>query len=116
AGFRDRGAPPIDFSRNRSGGVVDGRGGSTPVARRAAFTGIIWSSRQSTGRIVPLHFQMLRRAGRCNNPCDMADTRSIVTGASIALALVCAGWAVYESKHKAAPGGFAGAQQGRPNA
>jgi len=50
----------------------------------------------------------------------MADTRSIVTGVSIALALVCAGWAVYESKHKAAPGGFGGAvagqQQGRPSA
>jgi len=46
----------------------------------------------------------------------MADTRSIVTGVSIALALVCAGWAVYETKHKAAPGGFAGTQQGRPNA
>ena len=46
----------------------------------------------------------------------MADTRSIVTGASIALALLCAGWAVYESKHQAAPGGFAGAQQGRPAA
>ncbi|HMA10464.1 MAG TPA: efflux RND transporter periplasmic adaptor subunit [Steroidobacteraceae bacterium] len=46
----------------------------------------------------------------------MADSRSIVTGASIALALVCAGWAIYESKHQAAPGGFAGAQQGRPGA
>lgn len=50
----------------------------------------------------------------------MADTRSIVTGVSIVLALVCAGWAVYESKHKAAPGGFGGAaaglQQGRPGA
>ena len=50
----------------------------------------------------------------------MADTRSIVTGVSIALALVCAGWAVYESKHKTAPGGFGGAaagqQQGRPGA
>jgi membrane fusion protein, multidrug efflux system len=46
----------------------------------------------------------------------MADTRSIVTGASIALALACAGWAVYASKHQAAPGGFAGAQQGRPAA
>jgi membrane fusion protein, multidrug efflux system len=39
----------------------------------------------------------------------MADSRSIVTGASIAIALVCAGWAVYESKHKPAPGGFSGA-------
>jgi membrane fusion protein (multidrug efflux system) len=44
----------------------------------------------------------------------MADTRSIITGASIALALICAGWAVYESKHKPAPGGFVGAQQARP--
>ena len=56
------------------------------------------------------------RGARCNNRGDMADTRSIVTGASIALALLCAGWAVYESKHQAAPGGFAGAQQGRPAA
>ena len=58
------------------------------------------------------------RGARCNNPVDMADTRSIVTGASIALALVCAGWAVYESKHKPVAGAFAGGasgqQQGRP--
>lgn len=46
----------------------------------------------------------------------MADSRSIVTGASIAIALICAGWAVYESKHKPAPGAFAGAQQGRSGA
>jgi membrane fusion protein (multidrug efflux system) len=44
----------------------------------------------------------------------MAETRSIVTAASLALALFCAGWAVYESKHQAAPGGAPGQQQGRP--
>jgi membrane fusion protein (multidrug efflux system) len=32
----------------------------------------------------------------------------------LALALFCAGWAVYESKHQAAPGGAPGQQQGRP--
>jgi len=45
----------------------------------------------------------------------MAEARSIVTGASLALALICASWAVYESKHHAPPGG-PGAQQGRPRA
>jgi membrane fusion protein (multidrug efflux system) len=44
----------------------------------------------------------------------MAETRSIVTAASLALALFCAGWAIYESKHQAAPGGASGQQQGRP--
>ena len=39
----------------------------------------------------------------------MADVRSIVTGASLALALVCAGWAVYEAKHDTP----AGNQQGQ---
>jgi membrane fusion protein, multidrug efflux system len=43
----------------------------------------------------------------------MAETRSIVTGASIAIALLCAGWAVYESKHQPAPGGFSGAPFGQ---
>src|SRR4051812_14053103 len=43
----------------------------------------------------------------------MADVRSIVTGASLALALVCAGWAVYEAKHDAPAGSFQGGQ-GRP--
>lgn len=42
----------------------------------------------------------------------MAEARSIVTGVSIALALVCASWAIYESKHDGATGGAA--QQGRP--
>lgn len=47
----------------------------------------------------------------------MADARSIVTGASLALALICASWAVYESKH-GAPGGGGGAPAGqsRPRA
>ena len=40
----------------------------------------------------------------------MADFRSIVTGISIALALGCAGLAVYESKHGATAGGPAAAQ------
>jgi membrane fusion protein (multidrug efflux system) len=35
----------------------------------------------------------------------MAEVRSIVTGASLALALICASWAVYESKHGVHPGG-----------
>jgi membrane fusion protein, multidrug efflux system len=54
------------------------------------------------------------REARCNNRVDMAETRSIVTAASLALALFCAGWAIYESKHQAAPGGGPGQQQGRP--
>lgn len=35
----------------------------------------------------------------------MADARTAITGISIALALVCAGWAIYESKHDAPAGG-----------
>ena len=46
---------------------------------------------------------------------DMAETRSIVTGASLALALVCAGWAVYESKHQPRPCG-PGQRRGGPPA
>ena len=39
----------------------------------------------------------------------MADSRSLVTGASVAVALLCAAWAIYSSKHQApAGGGFAG--------
>jgi membrane fusion protein (multidrug efflux system) len=38
----------------------------------------------------------------------MADVRSIVTGASLSLALVCAGWAVYEAKHHAPAGSAQG--------
>lgn len=38
----------------------------------------------------------------------MAEPRTVITAASVALALVCAGWAIYESKHDAAPGNFAG--------
>jgi membrane fusion protein (multidrug efflux system) len=44
----------------------------------------------------------------------MAEARSIVTGASLALALICASWAVYESKHAARGGGGAPATQSRP--
>lgn len=46
------------------------------------------------------------------------DTRNFVTAASLALALLCAGWAIYESKHDALPGNMqAGAQRpGGPGA
>jgi membrane fusion protein, multidrug efflux system len=40
----------------------------------------------------------------------MADTRTLVTGASIAVALLCAAWAIHSVKHAApsgAPGGYA---------
>lgn len=36
----------------------------------------------------------------------MADTRSVVTATSIAIALFCAGWAVYASKHQPSDGAF----------
>jgi len=39
----------------------------------------------------------------------MADTRTVVAAIGIAFGLACASWAVYETKHDAAPG----AQQGR---
>ena len=42
----------------------------------------------------------------------MAQARSIVTGASLALALICASWAVYVSKHAPA-GGDASSGQSR---
>lgn len=38
----------------------------------------------------------------------MAEARSIVTGASVALALICASWAVYEAKHRPATAPQAG--------
>jgi membrane fusion protein (multidrug efflux system) len=38
----------------------------------------------------------------------MAEARSIVTGASLALALICASWAVYQTKHRPAGGQQAG--------
>ena len=45
----------------------------------------------------------------------MADARTVVTGISLTLALVCAGWAVYVIKHKPAAGGPpAQARQGGP--
>lgn len=40
----------------------------------------------------------------------MADPRNLITGASILVAVLCAGWAIYASKHSgqgAGPGGFA---------
>jgi membrane fusion protein, multidrug efflux system len=43
----------------------------------------------------------------------MTDTRTVVTAVSIGLALVCAGWAVYETKHPAGGGGPPQGQ-GRP--
>lgn len=43
----------------------------------------------------------------------MADARTVVSVFSIALALVCAGWATYALKHKAPAGGAAGAQTGQ---
>jgi membrane fusion protein (multidrug efflux system) len=36
----------------------------------------------------------------------MAEPRTVITAASVAFALVCAGWAIYESKHDAVPGNF----------
>jgi membrane fusion protein, multidrug efflux system len=42
----------------------------------------------------------------------MADARTLITGASVAIALVCAGWAIYEAKHEAPVGGPPGF--GRP--
>jgi membrane fusion protein (multidrug efflux system) len=46
----------------------------------------------------------------------MTDTRTIVTAASLALALLSAGWAIYESKHEAPAGSsqFQAQGQGRP--
>jgi membrane fusion protein, multidrug efflux system len=46
----------------------------------------------------------------------MAEPRSIVTLVSIALAIGCAGWAIYASKHEPVPagGGFAGGGGGGP--
>src|SRR4051812_37195639 len=44
----------------------------------------------------------------------MADSRTVITGASVAVALLCAGWAIYSSKHPpSAAGGMGG---GRPGA
>ena len=36
---------------------------------------------------------------KCNNQTVMTDTRTIITAASVGLALLSAGWAIYESKH-----------------
>ncbi|MEP7313773.1 MAG: efflux RND transporter periplasmic adaptor subunit [Pseudomonadota bacterium] len=49
----------------------------------------------------------------------MADSRSIVAGVSVAVALLCAAWAIYSSKHVGARGGspagaFAGARPAGP--
>jgi membrane fusion protein, multidrug efflux system len=43
----------------------------------------------------------------------MADARTIVTGTSIALALICAGWAIYETKHDEPRGNFPAQNQAR---
>lgn len=40
---------------------------------------------------------------RCDNGRPMADPRTVTTVVSIALAVVCASWAVYEVKHEDAP-------------
>jgi membrane fusion protein, multidrug efflux system len=45
----------------------------------------------------------------------MTDSRTFITAASVGLALLCAGWAIYESKHDSPAQAFgAGAAQGRP--
>lgn len=44
----------------------------------------------------------------------MTDTRTIITAGSVGLALLCAGWAIYESKHDAPVGGQQPQVQGRP--
>lgn len=47
----------------------------------------------------------------------MADPRNVTTAVSIALAVVCAGWAIYEVKHDDPPGGgFNAISQGAPMA
>lgn len=38
----------------------------------------------------------------------MADTRNVITGASLAVALLCAGWAIYSSKHQSPAMGMGG--------
>jgi membrane fusion protein (multidrug efflux system) len=43
----------------------------------------------------------------------MADARTVVTGISIGLALVCAGWAIYEIKHDEPSGGAPAQNQPR---
>ena len=44
----------------------------------------------------------------------MADPRTVTTVVSVALALVCASWAVYQTKHDDAPGAFNAAARGSP--
>jgi membrane fusion protein (multidrug efflux system) len=43
----------------------------------------------------------------------MADSRTLITGASVAVALLCAGWAIYSAKHAPPAPGFSAAA-GRP--
>ena len=38
----------------------------------------------------------------------MADSRNLITGASVVVAVLCIGWAIYASKHSAAGSGFGG--------
>jgi membrane fusion protein (multidrug efflux system) len=45
----------------------------------------------------------------------MADSRNLITGASVVVAVLCIGWAIYASKHSATgPGGGGGAAGARP--
>lgn len=46
----------------------------------------------------------------------MAEPRTVITAVSVTLALVCAGWAIYESKHDAAPGNFGAGPAGAARA
>ena len=83
-------------------------GGSTScLCPRSLARPTVGRTDSSDSILMPMH------EARCDNRVDMAEARTIVTAASLALALVCAGWAIYEFKHQAAPGGSTG-QQGRP--
>jgi len=46
----------------------------------------------------------------------MAEPRTLITAASVAVALVCASWAIYEAKHDTPAGGFAGGPAGASRA
>src|SRR5690606_36624617 len=51
-------------------------------------------------------------AMRCDNDLPMAEPRTVTTVVSVALAVVCASWAVYEIKHDEAPAAFRGTAAG----
>src|SRR6185369_7903319 len=96
--------------------VVGGSRRATQLARRTAVPGRIRVAGHHGHRIVPK--QIASRpltvcVRRCNNS-RMAEARSIVTGASLALAVICASWAVYATKHHAPAAGGPQAQQARP--